>query len=397
MRRFWFVTPLILAPIAAPIAAAQQAPAPIVTTTVTEDSSYSRRHPSWTDALEVGLYPTARHFTPDVHYNGLWGGGFTGTLGFHFAPLLALEAGYSDTWNPQIATRLQANPITQLATLSLVLSAPTSLPVVPYVSGGAGYNWFQFHLPSSQYPDLTDISTKGSWVWHPAAGFKFKLSYNTALRAEANMDVQHNQRASAGGFLGISFFPGARRPSLPIRTVTIVHPPMHDTVTVTVTRADTVRMVDTVQTQRTVVDTSVLLVLSDINFAFGKSTLRPQSSGALNREAQQLTAADLQAVPIQIIGYTDSIGSDSANYRLGLARANAVRDYLVAQGVPMDRITTSSGGKTHPVASNATAAGRAQNRRVVIRRNQGMSGPGTSGSPGSTAGVSSPPAGGQPD
>jgi outer membrane protein OmpA-like peptidoglycan-associated protein len=364
MRRIVVLSALVLAP----ALGAQVQPTPTVTSTIVQDSSYSARHPSWFNSLEIGLYPTARHYTPDTHYNGLWGGGFTGTLGYQFAPILSLEAGYSDTWNPNIVSQYRGNPLTQLATLSLQLQAPTSLPVVPYVAGGAGYNWFQFHLPSTIYPDLSDIRTKGFWIWQPAVGFKIKLNYAVALRAEANMQVQHNQRATSGGFVGLSFFPGARKPAPKIRQVTTTYPPVHDTVTYT--RTDTLRVTDTVQTQRTVVDTSVLFVLSDVNFAFGKAALQPRSHLVLDRVAQQLNGPVLQNVPLVIEGFTDSIGSDSANYRLGLARATTVRDYLVSKGVPPDRMTTISGGKEYPVASNSTAVGRAQNRRVVIRRHQ---------------------------
>jgi outer membrane protein OmpA-like peptidoglycan-associated protein len=365
----------------APALGAQAQPTPTITSTIVQDSSYSHRNPSWFNSVEIGLYPTARHYTPDTHYGGLWGGGFTGTLGYQFAPILSLEAGYSDTWNPNIVSQYRGNPLTQLATLSLQLQAPTSFPIVPYIAGGAGYNWFQFHLPSAIYPDLTDIRTKGFWIWQPAAGFKFKLNYAVALRAEANMQVQHNQRATAGGFLGVSFFPGARKPARKIRQVTVTYPPVHDTVTVQ--RTDTLRVTDTVTTQRTVVDTSILFVLSDVNFAFGKSDLRPRAHTVLARDAQQMNSPALRNVPVVIEGFTDSIGSDSTNYRLGLARATAVRDYLVSQGVAPDRITTLSGGKTNPIASNRTAAGRAQNRRVVIRKHQTGTSPSTAPPPGS--------------
>jgi outer membrane protein OmpA-like peptidoglycan-associated protein len=364
MRRLVVLSALVIAP----TLGAQVQPTPTVTSTIVEDSSYGHRHPSWLNSIEIGLYPTLRHYTPDTHYNGLWGGGFTGTLGYQFAPILSLEAGYSDTWNPNIVSQYRGNPLTQLATLSLELQAPTSFPVVPYIAGGAGYNWFQFHLPSTIYPDLTDIRTKGFWIWQPAAGVKFKLNYAVALRAEVNMQVQHNQRATSGGFVGVSFFPGARKPAPKIRQVTMTYPPVHDTVTVQ--RTDTVRMTDTVLTQRTVVDTSILFVLSDVNFAFGKAELRPRAHNVLGRDAQQLNSPALQNVSIVIEGFTDSIGTDEANYKLGLARATTVRDYLVSQGVAADRMTTLSGGKTNPIASNRTEAGRAQNRRVVIRKHQ---------------------------
>jgi len=339
------------------------------TRSVVTDSSWLKRHPSWSDALEIGIAPTARHYTPDVGYRGLWGGGLTGTLGYHMTSFLAIGAGYSETWKPEIPDHLRGNPLTQLATGSLVLEGWSHSPVVPYVSGGAGYNWFQFHLPDASYPGLTDIRTKGFWVWHPAAGLKFKLSYNTALRAEANMDVQHNRRASAGGFFGLSFFPGARPPAPHVERIVATPPPVlvHDTTVVT--RVDTVRQNVSVEVQRTVVDTSVLLVLQDVNFGFGRSELRPRAKPVLDRGAQQLNS--IGSVPISIIGYTDSVGSDSYNYKLGLARATSVRDYLVQAGVDPNRITVSSGGKSSPIASNSTAAGRALNRRVVIRKNVG--------------------------
>jgi outer membrane protein OmpA-like peptidoglycan-associated protein len=384
MRRIVVLSALILAP----VLGAQVQPTPTVTTTIVQDSS-GPRHPSWFNSLEIGLYPTARHYTPDTHYNGLWGGGFTGTIGYQFAPILSLEAGYSDTWNPNIVSQDRGNPLTQLGTLSLQLQAPTSFPVVPYVAGGAGYNWFQFHLPSAIYPDLSDIRTKGFWIWQPAAGFKIKLNYAVALRAEANMQVQHNQRATSGGFVGVSFFPGARKPAPKYRQVTMTYPPVHDTVSVHTT--DTVTVTQTVVAQRTVVDTSVLFVLSDVNFAFAKATIQPRGHNVLDRAATQLNGPALQNVPIVVEGFTDSIGSDSANYKLGLARATAVRDYLVSKGVAPDRVTTVSGGKANPVASNSTATGRAQNRRVVIRKNQTGGGQQPAQPPSGAGGPAAPP------
>jgi outer membrane protein OmpA-like peptidoglycan-associated protein len=331
------------------------------------DTSYAARHPDWTNSLEIGLFPTARHYTPDVGYKGLWGGGFTGTLGYQFAPIAAVEVGYSDTWNPDIVSADREHPETQLATGSLVLQGWTHAPVIPYVSGGIGYNWFQFHLPSTLYPELTDIRSKGFWVWHPAAGVKFKLSYATALRAEANMDVVQHHRASAGGFIGISFFPGARRPAPHIFRQVITPAPVHDTTVVT--RVDTVRVQQPVPVpvQRTVTDTSILLVVQDVNFGFGRADLRPRATPVLARAAQQLNM--IPSVPIMIVGYTDSIGSDAYNTKLGLARAVSVRDFLVRAGVDPHRIAVSSGGKSNPVASNRTEGGRALNRRVVIRKN----------------------------
>jgi outer membrane protein OmpA-like peptidoglycan-associated protein len=118
---------------------------------------------------------------------------------------------------------------------------------------------------------------------------------------------------------------------------------------------------------RTVVDTSILLVVQDVNFGFGRAELRPNATPVLARAAEQLN--QIPTVPIMIEGYTDSIGSDAYNNRLGLARATSVRDFLVRSGVDPNRISVSTGGRSNPVASNRTAGGRALNRRVVIRKN----------------------------
>ena len=69
---------------------------------------------------------------------------------------------------------------------------------------------------------------------------------------------------------------------------------------------------------------------------------------------------------MSVIGHTDNTGTDAINNPLSLNRANAARDYLVAHGVAPSRITTTGMGSAQPVASNATAAGRAENRRVEI-------------------------------
>ena len=69
---------------------------------------------------------------------------------------------------------------------------------------------------------------------------------------------------------------------------------------------------------------------------------------------------------VVVEGHTDSIGSDAYNMKLSQRRANAVRDYMVKNGVSGSRIKTEAYGKTRPIASNKTAEGRAQNRRVDI-------------------------------
>ncbi len=69
---------------------------------------------------------------------------------------------------------------------------------------------------------------------------------------------------------------------------------------------------------------------------------------------------------VQVNGYTDNTGSDAINNPLSVKRANAVADFLKIQGIAANRIIANGYGSVNPIASNATAAGREQNRRVEI-------------------------------
>lgn len=103
---------------------------------------------------------------------------------------------------------------------------------------------------------------------------------------------------------------------------------------------------------------------ADTFFDFNKSTLKPEGRQLLDQVAAQVNTIKLETV--LAVGYTDSIGSVEYNLGLGQRRADAVKAYLVSKGVAADRIYTESKGKADPIASNATAEGRAKNRRVEI-------------------------------
>jgi outer membrane protein OmpA-like peptidoglycan-associated protein len=106
--------------------------------------------------------------------------------------------------------------------------------------------------------------------------------------------------------------------------------------------------------------------LRGVYFETGKARLLPQSTAVLDEVAAALLANPQWRV--EVAGYTDSTGSGAVNRRLSLARADAVRAYLVRAGVPPSRLVARGYGPSHPVAPNATAAGRARNRRVELRQ-----------------------------
>ncbi len=104
-----------------------------------------------------------------------------------------------------------------------------------------------------------------------------------------------------------------------------------------------------------------------IKFATGKATLSASAKTNLASFAKTLTTGeDVSAADITVEGHTDSTGSAAVNEKLSKQRAQAVTDYLVAQGVPANRITTRGLASEYPVADNGTAAGRTQNRRVEV-------------------------------
>jgi outer membrane protein OmpA-like peptidoglycan-associated protein len=102
-------------------------------------------------------------------------------------------------------------------------------------------------------------------------------------------------------------------------------------------------------------------------FKFGKKELPDEAKARLDEMIQQLKA-DPKGAYFEIAGYTDSVGSPVVNERLGLERAEQVKRYLYEQHqIPLHKINVISYGEQNPVGENKTKAGRAQNRRVVIK------------------------------
>lgn len=108
----------------------------------------------------------------------------------------------------------------------------------------------------------------------------------------------------------------------------------------------------------------LIVNMSDVLFDSGKYTLKPGAREKLAKVSGIILAHP--GLNLEIEGHTDSVGSDEYNQRLSEKRANSVRDYLVAQGLPADSVTAKGLGKTAPVTTNDTPVGRQQNRRVEM-------------------------------
>ena len=108
----------------------------------------------------------------------------------------------------------------------------------------------------------------------------------------------------------------------------------------------------------------LIATMPDVLFETNKYLLKPTARESLAKVAGILLAyPDLR---LEVDGHTDSVGSDAYNQQLSEKRAATVRDYLVQQGIPISVVSAQGFGKAQPVASNATAAGRQQNRRVEL-------------------------------
>jgi len=101
-------------------------------------------------------------------------------------------------------------------------------------------------------------------------------------------------------------------------------------------------------------------------FDFDKSVLKEQGKVELHKLDEYIKSKGIRVVDINVIGHTDSMGSDEYNQALSERRAVAVKDYMVSEGIKGSIIDASGEGESNPVADNSTEEGRALNRRVDV-------------------------------
>lgn len=107
-----------------------------------------------------------------------------------------------------------------------------------------------------------------------------------------------------------------------------------------------------------------LIMPNAITFNTNEAIIKASANPVLDSVAK--VAKEYSKTSLQVLGYTDSTGNDTINIPLSQRRAAAVAQYLGLRGVALTRITAAGMGAQNPIASNATAAGREQNRRVEI-------------------------------
>jgi len=136
--------------------------------------------------------------------------------------------------------------------------------------------------------------------------------------------------------------------------------------------AELQRQIDALQAKPT--DRGLIVTLGDVLFDTGRANLKPGAASNLNRLVAFLNQYPDRTVRIE--GYTDSVGGEDYNQGLSERRADSVKSYLAGEGIGSIRLSASGKGESDPVASNDSAAGRQQNRRVeVIISNPPLSNP----------------------
>ena len=228
--------------------------------------------------------------------------------------------------------------------------------------------------------ELTRISgqngrvTHSTWGAHAGLGLRNMISDNVALRLEGRLqfegyrEVPMRKRTTVNPLLqlGLSIFTGGHHPpmAMPMAMTPAPAPAPVERLPGRI-RVDTVRSVrvDTVRLSPTASTDQVVL---RVQFQTDKAELLP-----ISRPVLDTVAAAIIATPgsrWQVEGHTDSVGTAEYNKTLSQARAQTVVDYLVSKGVDRGIMTAVGFGFDREVFSNTTLEGRAQNRRVQLRR-----------------------------
>ncbi|MBA3342393.1 MAG: OmpA family protein [Gemmatimonadaceae bacterium] len=330
-------------------------------------------------AKEFGLFPTGRILSTEYSVeDGRAAFGGTVTAAAHLKRFLAVQGGLGVAYSRQEFTYYRPPLVTFTPTLSLILQRSTAADFQPYALAGVGYEFVRYTRPRCDCEQ-----SKSLGIGHVGGGFRRMIGARRALRAEVSSQIGKGGPAFSG-FAGVSFFVGGpadlirkSRPRPPgrVRTEPPMRMPPRTGQPIAVPQRTTTsapRPTPAAPPPAPVAPSpnagAVLLTIDGTQVDFSKPAWRNEAETMLDGLVVDLTSDAGEGIKLSIEAHTDNIGSNAANITLGLDRARAVREYLLSQGVTAERIRISSAGEDSPIASNTTALGRQQNRRIVIRR-----------------------------
>ncbi|EEY98723.1 OmpA family protein [Vibrio mimicus] len=256
-------------------------------------------------------------------------------LGYQANPWLSIEAGY-DYLGKFTAAGL-ADEKVQAYTLAPRVSLPLTEGIALYGKFGGAF---------------VDYGSQEDYSYLGAAGLEFNTNNNVTMRLEyQNLTDINNDivRASAeSATLGVVYkFGGSEEPAPVVEQRPAEPAPVAAPVEkVAVTKTFTFQHLDSG------------------TFANNSAQLKPAMESKLDKLVGYLK--QYPQATVEVVGHTDSTGSDAYNQKLSEKRAQAVAKALEAQGIEASRITAKGQGESNPIASNATAEGREKNRRVEL-------------------------------
>ncbi|EGR0261791.1 OmpA family protein [Vibrio cholerae] len=256
-------------------------------------------------------------------------------LGYQANKWLSLEAGY-DYLGKFTAAGLNDEKV-QAVTLAPKLSIPLTEGIALYGKVGGAY---------------VDYGSKDDYSYLGAAGLEFNTNHNVTMRLEyqnltdINNDIVRARAETAT--LGIAYkFGGSEEPAPVVEQRPAEPAPVAAPVEkVAVTKTFTFQHLDS------------------STFATASAELKPATVQKLDKIVGYLN--QYPQAKVEVVGHTDSTGSEAYNQKLSERRAQAVAKALEAQGIDASRISAKGLGESSPIASNATAEGREKNRRVEL-------------------------------